>query len=150
MLSQIKLPDSLVAHCWVNERVTDVYAYMLVLTGVAISGDHDQFCFVIIQFQKVVGHPYLDILDTGFKTRYCCLFWYWYTWLEGNIQLSIRSTFSKSQSHLHHLTVMKSSTMTHILNSSHSMNICIALIESDGLTMTSLRSQWFHSLSCAE
>ena len=40
-----------------NERVTDVYVYMLVLTGVAMSADHDQFCFVIIQFQKVVGHP---------------------------------------------------------------------------------------------
>ena len=26
----------------------DVYAYMLVLTGVAMSGDHYQFCFVII------------------------------------------------------------------------------------------------------
>ena len=29
-----------------------------------MSGDHDQFCSVIIQFQKVVGHPYLYILDT--------------------------------------------------------------------------------------
>ena len=31
-----------------NERVPDIYAYMLVLTGVAMSGDHNQFCFVII------------------------------------------------------------------------------------------------------
>ena len=44
-----------------------IQTYMLVLTVVATSGDHDQFCFVIIQFQKVVGHPYLYVLDTGFK-----------------------------------------------------------------------------------
>ena len=68
MSSQIKLPDFLLANCC-NERVTDVYAFMLVLTGVAMSGNHDQFCFVIIQFQKVVGHPYLYVFDTGFKTR---------------------------------------------------------------------------------
>ena len=37
--------------CWAagcNGRVADVYAHMLVLTGVAMSGDHRQFCFVII------------------------------------------------------------------------------------------------------
>ena len=54
-------------------RESPIFMPMLVLTGVAMSGDHDQFCFVIIQFQKVVGHPYLYVLDKGFKTRYCCL-----------------------------------------------------------------------------
>ena len=49
-----QIPWWLTAGC--NERVTNGYVYMLVLTGVAMSGDHDQFCFVIVQFQKVVGH----------------------------------------------------------------------------------------------
>ena len=37
-----QIPWWLTAGC--NERVTDVYAYILVLTGVAMSGDQDQFC----------------------------------------------------------------------------------------------------------
>ena len=42
-----------------------------VLTDVATGGDQDRIYFVIIYFQTVVGHPYLCILDTDLKTRYC-------------------------------------------------------------------------------
>ena len=39
---------------------------MLVLTGVAMSGDHDQFCFVIIQFQKLlVIHIFMSLIQAS-------------------------------------------------------------------------------------